>query len=85
MKNKAVATGATVAAQLRAKRDFHRRQAKLSFERKIEIVVRLQKLAATIGKISGRKPSGLTWRWPAKKYQNGKMYKTKNSRLAARS
>ena len=68
--------GAILAAKLRAKSDFRRQQAKLPFKRKIEIVVKLQKLAAGIGKITGRKPSGTTWRWPARKFQNGKMGKT---------
>jgi hypothetical protein len=85
MKNKAVDKGATLAVKLHVKRDFRRRQAKLSFESKIEIVVRLQKLTAAIGKITGRKPSGMTWRWPTRKYQNGKISKTRSSKLAARS
>ena len=56
--------GAILAGKLRAKSDFRRQQAKLPFKRKIEIVVKLQKLAAGIGKITGRKPAGMTWRWP---------------------
>jgi hypothetical protein len=75
MKNKTIDISKALAARLQAKRDFHRKQAELSFESKIEIVVRLQKLAAAIGKITGRKPSGMTWRWPIRKYRNGKIGK----------
>jgi len=76
MKNKTVDMNGLLAAKQHGKSNFRRQQVKLPFERKIEIVVRLQKLAAAIGKITGRKPSGMTWRWPTRKFQNGKMGKT---------
>jgi hypothetical protein len=67
-----------MAVKQHGKSDFRRQQVKLPFERKIEIVVRLQKLAAAIGKITERKPSGITWRWPTRKLQNGKKNKTRS-------
>lgn len=85
MKNKAADMGALLAGKLRAKSDFRRQQAKLPFERKLEIVIQMQKLAADIGKITGRKPVGTIWRWQTRKYQNGKVRKTRTSKLAVRN
>jgi hypothetical protein len=62
MKNKAAYSGSVLAAQLRAKKDWRHRQAALTFARKVEIVVCLQKLAVEIGAVTGRKPGGMVWR-----------------------
>lgn len=71
MKNKAAAPGTVLAAQLRAKNDWRRRQARLPFARKVEIVICLQKLAVEIGAVMGRKPVGMVWRLPSGKYRKG--------------
>ncbi len=44
-----------------AKRIFHKERGKLPFEKKIEILVELQKLANNIKSISGKKP-GRVWK-----------------------
>jgi hypothetical protein len=80
MKNKAVDTGTVMAAQLRAKKDWRRRQAALPFARKVEIVVCLQKLAVEIGAVMGRKPAGMVWRLPSGKYQKGLSRQARNSK-----
>jgi hypothetical protein len=46
---------------LRAKEIFRRQQAKLPFESKIDILICMQKLAAQIGKVAGRKQTGKVW------------------------
>ena len=46
---------------LRAKAIFRRQRAKLPFESKIGILIRMQHLTAQIGKVSGRKPAGKVW------------------------
>jgi len=72
----------SLAAVLQKKRDFRRRQARLPFESKIEIVVRLQHWVAEIGRSSGRKPSGKAWR--LEKLQGSKTKGARVPRLAAR-
>jgi hypothetical protein len=84
MKNKAVDPGTILATQLRAKNDWRRRQAKLPFARKVEIVIRLQKLAVEIGAVMGRKPAGMVWRLPSGKYQKGLLRQTRNSKPSTR-
>jgi len=69
MKNKAVDLGTVLTAQLRAKKDWRRRQAALPFARKVEIVVCLQKLAVEIGAVMGRKPVGMVWRLTSGKFR----------------
>lgn len=82
IKNKKKEMAPSLAAVLQKKRDFRRRQARLPFERKIEIVVRLQHLVAEIRKSSGRKPAGKAWRLG--KYQDSKVKGTRISMHAAR-
>jgi len=84
MKNKAAAPGTVLTAQLRAKKDCRRRQAALPFARKIEIVICLQKLAAEIGAVMGRKPGGMVWRLTSGKYQKGLSCQTRNSKPSTR-
>jgi hypothetical protein len=82
IKNKKKGMVPLLAAVLQKKSDYRRQQARLPFERKIEIVVRLQHLVAEIGKSSGRKPSGKAWRLG--KLQDSKVKGTRVSMHAAR-
>jgi hypothetical protein len=84
MKNKAVDPGTVLAAQLRAKKNWRRRQAALPFARKVEIVICLQKLAVEIGAVTGRKPAGMVWRLTSGKYQKGLSCRTRNSKPSTR-
>jgi hypothetical protein len=67
MKSKAAATNAMLAGKVRAKNEFRRKQAAMPFARKVEIVVRLQQIAAGIGKAAGKKPVRSAWRIPARR------------------
>ncbi|MBU4405507.1 MAG: hypothetical protein KKG79_07860 [Acidobacteria bacterium] len=84
MKNKATAPGTVLAAKLRAKNDWRRRQAGLPFARKVEIVICLQKLAVEIGEVTGRKPAGTVWRLPSGKCRKGISNRTRSSKLSTR-
>jgi hypothetical protein len=84
MKNKAAGIGTVLAAQLRVKNDWRRRQAALPFARKVEIVVCLQKLAVDIGEVMGRKPAGMVWRLPSGKYSKGLSRRTRSSKPSPR-
>ena len=84
MKNKAVDIGTVLAAQLRAKKDWRRRQAALPFARKVEIVICLQKLAVEIGEVMGRKPIGMVWRLPSGKYRKSLSCQTRSSKPSTR-
>jgi len=84
MKNKAIAPGTVLAAQLRAKNDWRRRQAALPFARKVEIVICLQKLAVEIGAAMGRKPAGMVWQIPSGKFQKVLLRQTRSSKPSTR-
>ena len=60
IKNKTIDIGGLEKLFL-AKRLFHKERGKLLFEKKIEILVELQKLANDIKSISGKKP-GRVWK-----------------------
>jgi hypothetical protein len=84
MKNKAADPGTLLVVQLRAKNDWRRRQVRLSFARKVEIVVCLQKLAVEIGAVMGRKPAGMVWRLPSGKCRKGFSPQTRSSKPSTR-
>jgi len=67
MKNKAAAMDVMLAGKVRAKNEFRRKQAMMPFACKVEIVVRLQQIAASIGKAAGRKPVRKAWRIPSRR------------------
>jgi len=68
MKSKAAATDVMLAGKVRAKSEFRRKQAAMPFARKVEVVVRLQKIAAGIGKAAGKKPIRSAWRIPTRRH-----------------
>ena len=69
-----------LAGQLRAKNDWRRRQARLPFARKVEIVICLQKLAVEIGAVMGRRPAGTVWRLPSGKKPKIMSCQSRNSK-----
>jgi hypothetical protein len=73
MENKSMAMAAAFRNALRAKDIFRRQQAKLPFESKIDILIRMQKLAAQIGKAAGRKQTGKVWMVTNKKESHRKI------------
>ena len=67
MKNEAAVMDVILAGKVRAKSEFRRKQAMMPFARKVEIVVRLQRIAASIGKAVGRKTVRKAWRIPSRR------------------